>query len=203
MKYLVSLVLLVGLLSGCSNDPTGDAPAEAAAAAAYGAPGPKSVTVFTMVNNRTGRGGHSALLINGSQQVIFDPAGSFRDPRLVERQDVLYGVTPGWVQAYKSAHARASHHVVSQTIELTPEQAEKALSLARSYGSVPGAFCTQATTAILSQLTGFQDIERTYYPENLMEQLAQRRDVQTAKLYENDDGQVIDAVRAALLAQQP
>ena len=133
MRYLVLFVLGLGLLAGCAGDHTGDASPEAVAQAGVSVPGPKGITVFTMVNNRTGRGGHSAILINGSQQVIFDPAGSFRDPRLVERQDVLYGVTPGWVAAYKSAHARASHHVVSQTIELSPAEAEKALNLARAH----------------------------------------------------------------------
>lgn len=201
MRTVLLLVLGIGLLSGCAGDPTGDAPPEAAAAAAVSVPGPKSITVFTMVNNRTGKGGHSALLINGSQQVIFDPAGSFRDPRLVERKDVLYGVTPGWAAAYKSAHARASHHVVSQKFEVTPAQAEKALNLALGYGSVPGAFCTQATTDILSQISGFEEVDRTYYPEKLMAQLASRSDVQTTRLYENDEGDVIDAVRAAQLAQ--
>ena len=77
----------VGLLAACAND-TGidNTPAEVAAAA-YVAPGPRSITLMTMINNRTGSGGHTALLVNGSQQVIFDPAGSFRDPRVIERGD--------------------------------------------------------------------------------------------------------------------
>ena len=66
----------VGLLAACAND-TGidNTPAEVAAAA-YVAPGPRSITLMTMINNRTGSGGHTALVVNGSQQVIFDPAGS-------------------------------------------------------------------------------------------------------------------------------
>ena len=98
----------VGLLAACAND-TGidNTPAEVAAAA-YVAPGPRSITLMTMINNRTGSGGHTALVVNGSQQVIFDPAGSFRDPRVIERGDVLYGMTPKWIQGYKSSHARST-----------------------------------------------------------------------------------------------
>jgi hypothetical protein len=203
VKYLVALGLSALLLSGCAGDNTGDSPASDVAQAAFVSTGPKSISVITVINNRTGKGGHSALLINGSQQVIFDPAGSFRDTRVIERHDVLYGMSPVWIAAYESAHARRTHHVVRQTIPVTAAQAEQALSIVRSYGSVPGAFCTQATTDVLSQIDGFGNIERTYYPERLMTQIAQRPDVRTAKHYENDEGDVIDAVEAARLAKQP
>jgi hypothetical protein len=160
------------------------------------------LTIFTMVNNRTGRGGHTALMVNGSQRVIFDPAGSFRDSRVAERGDVIYGVTPGWLQAYKSAHARVTHHVVSQEIQVSAEQAELALSLVQGNGAVRGAFCAQATTGILTQIDGFEGIQRTFFPENLMEQVAALPDVTTTKLYEDDAGNVVDAVRATQLATQ-
>nr|WP_238936757.1 hypothetical protein [Sulfitobacter mediterraneus] len=154
-----------------------------------------------MVNNRTGSGGHTALMVNGSQRVIFDPAGSFRDPRVTERGDVLYGVTPGWLQAYKSAHARSTYHVVSQEFVVTPEQAEKALRLVQANGAVPGAFCANATTAILSQIEGFEGVKQTFYPVKLMEQIESFPGVRTTRLYENDEGDVIDAVKAGQLAQ--
>ena len=81
MRMWLALAV-VGALAAYAND-TGidNTPAEVAAAA-YVAPGPKSISLITVVNNRSGSGGHSALVINGSQQVIFDPAGSFRDPRV-------------------------------------------------------------------------------------------------------------------------
>jgi len=133
--------------------------------------------------------------VNGSQQVIFDPAGSFRDPRVTERADVLYGITPGWVQAYKSAHARESHHVVTQEINVTPEQAEKLLQLVQANGAVPGAYCANATSGILAQVDGFTGIKQTFYPVKLMEQIALLPDVKTMKYYEDDSGNVLDGVR--------
>ena len=161
------------------------------------------MTLITVVNNRTGQGGHTALVVNGSQQVIFDPAGSFRDPRVVEKGDVLYGMTPGWVQAFKSAHARNTHHVVSQTVTLTPAQAEQAVAQVRSNGAVPGAYCANSTSGILAGISGFEGIERTFYPVKLMDQFATVPGVRTDKYYENDDGDVVDAVTAANAAKSP
>lgn len=169
------------------------------AAAAYQAPGPKKITVFTMINNRTGKGGHTALLVNGSQQVIFDPAGSFRDERVVERGDVLYGMTPSWIQAYKSAHARETFHVVTQEMIVTPEQAETALRLVQANGAVPGVYCANATTSLLKKVPGFGDIETTFYPEQFMEQIAKRPGVTTTRYFEDDEGHVTDAVKAGIV----
>lgn len=201
MKKLTAGLAMLALLGACSVDNSPDSSPADVAAVAYRSAEPPSVTIFTMINNRTGRGGHTALMVNGSQRVIFDPAGSFRDARVTERGDVLYGITPGWVNAYKSAHARVTHHVVSQTIPVSAEQAELALSLVVSHGPVAGAFCAQSSTGILSQLDAFQSIDRTFYPEKLMKQIAGLPNVTTDKLYENDNGDVVDAVRAAELAQ--
>jgi hypothetical protein len=198
---IIAAAALLAALSACAPNKGGDSSPAEVAAAAYQAPGPRTMTVFTMVNNRTGSGGHTALMINGSQRVIFDPAGSFRDPRLPERGDVLYGVTPGWLQAYKSAHARASHHVVSQEFQVTEAQAERALQLAASNGSVAGAYCTNSTTTLMRKIPGFEDIQTTFYPTKLMEQISRRPGVVTTKLYEDDEGDVIDAVRAGQLAR--
>lgn len=202
MKRLILASAVIALLAGCSVDNSPDSPPSAVAAAAFRSSDPPSLTIFTMVNNRTGSGGHTALMVNGSQRVIFDPAGSFRDDRVVERGDVLYGITPGWLQAYKSAHAREAFHVVSQTIPVTAEQAEKALRLVQANGPVAGAFCAQSTTGILEQLNGFGSLQRTFFPVNLMDQIAKLPNVTTSKLYENDNGDVVDAVRAAQLAAQ-
>lgn len=199
-RFLIGLAV-VGLVAGCAADNSPDSPPEAVAAAAFREAGPKTLTVFTMVNNRTGSGGHTALMVKGSQTVVFDPAGSFRDPRVVERGDVLYGMSPNWIQSYKSAHARSTFHVVSQEIPVTDAQAERALQLVTSYGSVPGAYCASATTAILRQIEGFGNIDKTFYPVKLMDQIATRSGVKTTRYYENDEGDVIDALRAAQLAK--
>ena len=130
-------VACVFFVAACANDTGIDSTVSEVAGAAYAASGPKTLTLLTMVNNRSGSGGHTALIVNGSQQVIFDPAGSFRDPRVTERGDVLYGMSPAWIQAYKSAHARSTFHVVSQEITVSDAQAEQVLNLVMANGQVP------------------------------------------------------------------
>ena len=202
MKRLLAICAAVALVAACSVDNSPDSSPIAVATAAYRASDPPSITLFTMVNNRTGEGGHSALMVNASQRVIFDPAGSFRDERVVERGDVLYGITPGWLQAYKSAHARSTFHVVAQEIPLTNAQAEQALRLVQSNGSVGGGFCAQSTSSILSQIEGLENTQRTFFPVKLMEQIAKHPNVITTKLYENDDGDIVAGVRAAVQSQE-
>lgn len=191
---IFAMLALVAVLSGCAVSSPFEASPEEVAAKAYVPEGPPKLTIFTMVNNTTGAGGHTALMVSGSQQVIFDPAGSFQHQLVAERGDVLYGISPAWVQAYKSAHARNSHHVVTQEIVVTPEQAEIALQLVRQNGAVPGAFCTRSTTAILKQVPGFSDIEPTFYPVKLMDQIAARPGVVTDRYYEDDEGNVRDGI---------
>lgn len=193
VKFAAALSMLA-FLSACAAGAVNDASPEEVARAVYVPAGPPSLTVKTVVNNKTGAGGHSSLLVSGSQQVIFDPAGTFRHEDVVERGDVLYGMSPAWVAAYRSAHARNTYHVVSQKIELTPAQAEQALQLVQSNGPVPSAFCANATSSLLRQIEGFEDIKVTFYPVKLMEQIAQRPDVVTDRYYENDEGDVVDGI---------
>ena len=82
-----------------------------------------------MVNNDSGAGAHSAWVINASQRVIFDRAGTIKHHFFIEKDDVLYGVTPSVLQFYTRAHARKTHHVLIQDLDVSPEIAEHALQL--------------------------------------------------------------------------
>lgn len=192
---------LLSVLSACAPGEVIMAPNELVQAKAYRHPGPSSISVITMVNNTSGSGGHSALLINGSQRVIFDPAGSFQHRIVPEQRDVLFGITPAVLQGYRSAHARAAYHVVTQTIEVTPAQAEQALRAAQAYGAVGQAFCTQATTGVLRQVSGFEDIKATFFPTNLMRQFDGRPGVVTDRYFEDDEGGIVEGV-AKIQAQE-
>ena len=145
-----------------------------------------------MVSNRNGKGAHTALMINGAQRVIFDPAGSFVNDRVPEQEDVLFGVTPAVLKGYKSAHARSTFNVDSQTFEVSEEQAAIALQLATTNGAVPRAFCTSATTGLLRQVPGFGDIDQTLFPTRLMTQLAARPGLSEEKYFEDDEGTIVD-----------
>lgn len=193
MRIWIVLGLLAAL-GGCSAGVSVVDPIEVVQAKAYRHTGPPSITVITMVNNASGSGGHSALMISGSQRVIFDPAGSFQHEIVPERNDVLFGITPAVLQGYKSAHARSAYHVVSQTMEVSAGQAEQALRVAQAYGAVGQAFCTQATTDVLRQVPGFADIKQTLFPTNLMRQIEARPGVVTDRYFEDDEGGVLEGV---------
>lgn len=190
-----AILALVACLGGCGA--AIDAPfasEEVVREKAYRHPGAPTISVITMVNNASGGGAHSALLISASQRVIFDPAGSFQNAIVPERHDVLFGISPRVLAAYKSAHARSAYHVVTQTMTVTPEQAELALRLAQENGPVPAALCTQATSGLLRQIPGFEGIKATLFPANLMRQIEARSGVETDRYFEDDAGGILDGV---------
>lgn len=126
-------------------------------------------------------------MISGSERVIFDPAGSFRADIVPVKNDVLYGITPAVERAYRSSHARETHYARIQTVEVSPQQAEVALQLAKQMGPVAGAFCANSTAQLLQQVPGFEQIGTTFYPINLSDQFAQLPGVETAEYREFDD----------------
>ena len=195
MRRILLAVLAFGVLGACAEGPKGPEASDAQLLAeAYREPGPATLTLITMVNNNSGSGAHTALMVNGSQRVIFDPAGSFHNAAVPQQKDVLYGVTPRIFAAYQSAHARSAFHVVTQELVVTPEQAERALQLVTSHGAVPQALCTNATSGLLRQVPGFEDIGVTYFPKRLMEQFETRPGVRTDRYYEDDEGTIVDGV---------
>ncbi|WP_322866577.1 hypothetical protein U5922_010500 [Aquicoccus sp. G2-2] len=183
-KVFLALAAVVAL-AGCAADPVW-APDSAVKAAAYHYPGPTRLTLFTMISNETGAGGHSSLMINASQRVIWDPSGSFHVDSIPERNDLLYGATPAMVDAYTRYHARETWHVVIQEKDVSPEVAEQAFRLAQNYGAVPNAFCANSTAHILQQLPGFEGIRTTMYPVKLEKEFAKLPGVSRRVLHEYD-----------------
>ena len=204
MRLILCLVALAFPLAACSTKPAVYADDAAIRAASYRDPGPAYITVYTMIRNQTGSGGHSAMLINASQRVIFDPAGSFYMDAVPERHDVLYGITPNVEFYYRSGHARSTYHVLSQTFRVSPEQAELAFELAKQAGPVADALCADSVGRILRQLDGFESITPTMFPANLSKQLAEIPGVTEYRYYEDDDPdlQVALAENNARLAAQ-
>lgn len=166
-RWIIALLLPI-TLAACGAESV-YAPDDVVQKAVYRHDAPPSITVMTVVSNANGSGGHSALLINGSQRLIFDPAGTWHHPQIPERNDVHFGMKDAAVQFYKEYHARETWHVVSQEIPVSAEVAEQALRLAQGYGAVPKAYCTKANTDILRQLPGFEGAPGTFYPVKLME----------------------------------
>lgn len=179
--------LLAASVAGCTGSQRPQADPSEIMSRSYRDPGPSTLTLYTMISTRTGSGAHTSLMISGSERVIFDPAGSFRADIVPVKDDVLYGITPNVERAYRSSHARETHYARIQTVEVTPQQAEIALQLAKQMGPVPGAFCANSTAQLLQQVPGFDHIETTYYPIKLSDQFGQLPGVEMAEYRENDD----------------
>jgi len=173
MRAWIFMLLAVLGLTACSAPSQNDvASQETVARSVYKHNGPTRLTLFTMIGNTNGEGAHTSLLVNGSQRVAFDPAGSFRNEHIVSRHDVVYGMTPYMVDVYTRFHARKSYHVVVQKLDVSPEVAELALQKVLAYGPVAQAYCANSTSDVLNDLPGFEHIKQTFYPKNLMSQFA-------------------------------
>ncbi|WP_210877406.1 hypothetical protein [Roseovarius autotrophicus] len=185
MRSVLLALGVVLMLAGCAAESVWSTDDEVARAA-YRHDGPPRLTLYTMINNRTGSGAHSALMINGAQRVMFDPAGSFNSLRtLPERNDVLYGITPHVADVYTRYHARETFHVRIQRLDVTPEMADRAMALAKAAGPVPNAACSLATSRILAQLFP-GEVSTSWFPVKTADAFARILGVTEETLYEYD-----------------
>ena len=186
MKRLAAAFLILLSLSACGAQSVW-APDEAIRDAAYTHPGASTITVYTVVNNGSGSGAHSGIMISGSQRVLFDPAGTFKVNVVPERDDVHYGINERIREFYELFHARESFHVIAQEVEVSPEVAELAIQKVEAYGAVSKAMCTIAATEVLQGLPGFEHVRRKWTPNTLTEDIAMMDGVVTREIYEYDD----------------
>lgn len=166
-RVFLALCLPIFLVACSSTAEPVWAPDEAVARATYKHDGPPSLTLVTMYNNRSNDGAHTALLINASERVLFDPAGTWYHKAAPERNDVHHGITSTMWRFYVDYHARESFRANIQTIEVSQQVAEQALLMAKGYGAVPKAYCANSTSSILRQLPGFETMPQTFYPGKL------------------------------------
>lgn len=166
-KAFAALAFVALTACGAANAPY--APDEAVAAAHFVAAGPPSVTLFTVVNNKSGGGAHSGLMINGSERVLFDPAGSWYHPNRPERNDLHYGIDDRMVAFYIDYHARVTYRVIEQTVPVSPQVAELVMARAKANGAVPKAHCADSISQILQDVPGFESISGTWFPNKLSE----------------------------------
>ncbi|WP_204115679.1 hypothetical protein [Shimia biformata] len=191
---LCAVLVSLSLLGACAVPGKGGASADEIARAAYHHGGQPSLTLYTMISNRSGSGAHTSLLINASQRVAWDPAGSFRADGIVARDDVVYGMTPYMVDFYTRYHARETFHVVVQKLPVSAEVAEMTLRKVQAYGAVAEAHCAMSTSQILSTVPGFEDIKPSYSPLKLMDAF-EAKGASFERLYEYDEDDKSKALR--------
>lgn len=161
---LVALLPLV--LAACGADRV-YAPDEAVQRAAYVSNEPPSITLFTVVRKRGNEGGHSALMINGSQRVLYDGAGSWHHPAIPERYDLHYGINDNIKAFYIDYHARETYDVIEQTVPVSLEVANAAIRRATAQGPTARAFCANSVAQILQDVPGFEGMPRSMFPMRL------------------------------------
>lgn len=168
-RILIALVLPV-FLAACGSDNKW-ASDEAVRTARYTSNEQPSVSLLTVIGLPRGEGGHSALLVNGSQQIIFDPAGSFVHPRAPERYDVLYGITPQMRNVYLDYHAREMpgerYYVAVDTVPVSRATADAVIRAAEGNGAVNKAFCAVGTSTVLRRVPEFRNAPGGFSPLKL------------------------------------
>lgn len=187
---VISLVFLMACEGSEKNAPI--ASSMEIQQAAYISSLPNSITLMTMVKENGDFGEHSGLLINASQQVLYDPAGTFRHSTSPNARDVNYGMHPAMVEYYKSYHARRGYYVVAQEIQVSPEIAELIFQRAVAQGETAKLRCGISVSSVLNGLPMFANIPTTYYPGKIMQRFGEVPNVTTTYVYEDDEGQNLD-----------
>jgi hypothetical protein len=203
MKSLLRLcaaLALAGALAGCAAEEVW-APEEAVQRAAYSPGGSPTVTLVTMISNSSGSGGHSALIIDGAQRVVFDPAGSWHHPQVPERNDVLYGMSPTLMGYYMDYHARETYHVVLQEVDVTPATAASLIASVQSYGAVPQAQCSLSISRVLSRTPGFESIGTSWYPVRTMNRFGELPGVRESQIFDDDSDDNLELLQAQARAE--
>jgi hypothetical protein len=158
------------------------------AGASYVSPEPPSVTLISMVNESSGRSAHVGLLINGSERVLYDPAGTFTHPDLPRKGDVHYGMTPRFVDYYERYHARFDYFVEAQKLPVSRAEADQILANAKAHGQSMKMTCAIDIADVLKPVPQFQDVPVSFFPEALRENFAARPGVETRYVTESDVG---------------
>lgn len=188
LRLLIAVVAL-GTSAACAVEEGASVQDISTARAVTG--NPPSISVVTMVKRSDNSAAHSALVINGSHQVIYDPAGSFKHPELIERGDVLFGANDRLVNYYERYHARSAYYVHVQKFDVSADVAETALARAQAQGPSPKMFCNIHTVAVLNDIPGFGGLKSSFFPEDLRRQIALKPGVQNRYLYEEDHRKVV------------
>ncbi|MBD3787408.1 MAG: hypothetical protein IE922_10670 [Sphingomonadales bacterium] len=186
MRLLKIICLLAPLALAACGAKSVYAPEDEVRKAAFVSDEPPSVTLYTVIRKPSGAGGHSGLLINGTERVMFDPAGSWYHPFVPERNDVHYGITERMRKFYIDYHARETWDVLEQKVPLTLAQAEALRARAEAYGPVSKMFCASATSSILRGVPGFESIPATMSPIKLSKAFRALPGA-TERLYEDGD----------------
>lgn len=200
MRVLLVCLMLPLLLAGCGADNIYASDAEVAKYR-YVSDEPPSVTLYTVISTNTGSGGHSSLLINGRERIIFDPAGTWNHPWAPERHDVHFGITEKMRKFYIDYHARESWYVRAQKLPITMAQADQLMARVERNGSVNKMMCADSVSSALRDMPWLHDkVPFTFSPLKLSKAFGQLPGVTEKDHYDNDPD---DNSGVLMIQQQP
>ena len=200
LRRIAGALAVVSALGGCVAQEVW-APDTAVSAASYSPGGPTTVTLMTMISNTNGTGGHSALMIDGAERVLFDPAGSWFHPMIPERNDVLYGMREPFLGFYNDYHARETFHIVVQAVDVTPEVAASLIAAVERAGPVPPARCAFSISRVLVATPGFEAIGTNLFPARMMQRFARLPGVRESRIYDDDADDNLELLQAQARAE--
>ena len=198
MRRLFICLALPMFLAACAGDSVW-ATDEAVQRAAHATGEPPSVTLFTVIGTSSGAGGHSALMIDGVQRVMFDPAGSWYHPWVPERNDVHYGITDRMRAFYIDYHARETWYVREQKVPVSLQVAEMVRARAEGNGAVGKMLCASSVTSVLRGVPGFETIPNSLSPLKVSAAWAK---LPSATLKEHHDGDPANNSGVLMIQQQ-
>lgn len=173
MLTRICLCLSLAVLAGCGAQP-GSVSQEPLAYTPYVAQGPATITLITSINGRSDAGAHSALVINGSERVLYDPAGSWEllDGVAPERDDMHYGMFPAALDNYLAFQSNGVFYATEQTIVVSLAVADQAIAEAKAQGSTAKALCGHSVSSVLAKLPGFESLSVSYFPKAISQDFA-------------------------------
>lgn len=180
LRSVLAAWLCALALAGCTPPNPPNATAETVRRSAFVSGAEPSITLLTVRDVRSDGGAHTALLIDGTQRVLWDPAGSFVHPDVPEVGDVLFGVSPLVDKVYTDYHVRPEYYMIRQRKRVDARTADRLIALARSGGRASHATCAITTSRLLRE-AGI-DVRRTFFPRALMTSFGELPGVTTRRI---------------------
>ncbi len=173
-------------LAGCVAPPGPQASREEVVARRYTAPDRPYIELISNVRTSNGEAAHTAMVINASQRVVYNPAGTWWHPDAPERGDLHYGFTPAMERWFIDYHARETFQVEVQRRYVSAETAEAVLRRAEATGGASEGFCTYVIGDVLNGAPEFEGFPRAFFPGQAKRAFGRLPGV-TTQVYTDDD----------------
>lgn len=134
---------------------------------------PSYVALITVVSSEGALHEHSALLMQGSQLALVDPAGSWGmkhedDFNFVTLGDTYFGLDDVMVRDFLRYHARTETHVVVQKRGVERHTADKLIAGALANGDAKMGTCAWTISSLLAKDQVLGVSRRYFAPSSLM-----------------------------------